>query len=330
MYNMYQYQQNYNNPFYGYGYPQQQTTIKPVQPLTQEQVAQLRNNGDATSIKLTPEEILRARCTHKDPSTGRITLNEIGNGAVQCSICGATFNPETKPIQVVEDAVLTVLDFLQQTKLFWLTAPKEVPTEYMPIIPLLEKLPKLYSVAVDNYTRWEGGANLMMNNPQINGFAGVDYVLGTGMVPGYAGYYGPQQFQMPVYGQQMQQQMPQYGFQPGYQMPMQQQYPMYGQPMQQQAPMGAPQQMQQQAPMGVAPQGGNPFGVESTGYQMPMQQPVQQPQQAPMGAPQPMQQAPVFSAAPQQPSAPMGAPQAPQAPAQPANDAVVVEKQFTL
>lgn len=235
---------------------QQQAQARCTQPLTHEQIKQLRNKGAAFTLQADPTDILKSICTHKE--NGNFTLMENGDGTVSCSICGETFSLLDVSKEEVENATNIVKDVLQSIKTYYLDIPEETAKNYFPIIPLIDKIPQLYVIAMNNFKKYDG-SNMVQQNNNPYGF-GMLNMLTSPMMPMNGMYqqpqmgFAPQQQMMPGY-------MPQQpmGYAP--QQPVQ--MPNYGQP--------------QQMP------GYNPFGYNPA----PMTQQPAAPAQAPAQQPAP-------------------------------------------
>lgn len=265
---------NFNNQMqpqgYGYGmYPNQPgtnygqfPTAKMTQPLTPEQIRELRSTGSGFSLKVDPIEILRSHCTHKD--NGNIALVKNGDGSSTCSICGATFNLVDKDIEEVQAVVQAVIDILQSVKTYYLDIPENYVKDYFNMIPYLEKLPKFFEVALHNFAKYENGAFLNQNNnmfgfQMLNALTSPGYgQMGGGMMGGQ-----PQMGMAPAYQPQAYGQQPQMGMAPapGYNpfggvQPMNQGYApqQQAQPTQNQQPAQTQEQPQQNNNNGGQPQ----------------------------------------------------------------------------
>lgn len=263
---------NYNNNnqnYAGYGiYPNnmggtqygQFPQAKMTQPLTPEQMRELRSTGSGFSLKVDPVEILRSHCTHKD--NGNIALVKNADGSSTCTVCGATFNLLDKDIEEVAEITRAVLDVLQSIKTYYLDIPENYVKDYFNMIPYLEKLPKFYEVALHNFAKYENGA-FLNNNNNMYGFQMLSALtspgfgqMGNGMMGGQM--QQPQMAPMGGYGQ------PQYNPQPQMQPQMapgynpfggtQQPQIGYGQPQMQQQVQPAPQPQPQQGEGKVQPQ----------------------------------------------------------------------------
>jgi hypothetical protein len=79
------------------------------------------------------------------------------DGTVRCEVCGYRFTPidvSTSPDDV-QDSVNLIIDILQTIKLLFIDMPASAQREYFQIIPLIEKVPKLFKLAVDNFSKHE-------------------------------------------------------------------------------------------------------------------------------------------------------------------------------
>ena len=85
------YNNNYPQPNqqYAFGVPKPQARY--TQPLTNEQIAKLRNNSKAFDMKVEPDDLLRAACTHREKN-GNPTLIQHDDGSYTCTICHETFS----------------------------------------------------------------------------------------------------------------------------------------------------------------------------------------------------------------------------------------------
>lgn len=178
----------------GYNYQANPNPPKFTQTLTKEQIASLRQNGEKFSLGLTSEEVLRGICFHRDEN-GNSTLRQNPDGTVTCTICGYTFDPvQDMNEEEAQAAVNGLVDILQTVKLLYLDMPEQPAKEYFQIIPLLEKLPKLFKVASDNFNRHEQWNNFRYNGSPntIN----LYNMLSNGAVP--VAPYQPQPGMAPV------------------------------------------------------------------------------------------------------------------------------------
>lgn len=240
---------NYANPAYqnnyGYAYTAPRPQALNSQPLTQDQVNILKQDGNEFNMKVDEREIWRAVCTHKDPTTGQSTLTLNDNGTYTCAICGETFNFFEGSKEDIEKAVKVITDMMQTCKTIYLDAPNTMTEQYYQQIPLLRRFPSLWQHAINNFVKYENYSNpLAPVNGNYGGFNAINQLLNNPYGYGY---------NQPAYGAQMPMgmapQMPQQGY--------------YGMPQQQMPMQPQPQQFYQ-----------NNFGVDQTGNPMGFNAPV--------------------------------------------------------
>ena len=247
--------------------PQHPPIPKNTQPLTKEEIAKLQKDVERFSTKLTEEDILKSRCTHRTNNDSTLVQNS--DGSFTCAICGENIMLEEYTPQQVEEIVSKFVNLLDVIKVQFMDLPVDVACEFFQIIPYCKRVPQLYEIAHENFSRYAGynpiGANPVNQNPSYNVWNSFNQMTGgMGAYPYYQGY--------PYYGQQ-----PMTG---GY-------YPNNVQPQQQTGMQYAsPTQMQQNQMLM-----GNPMYTAE-----PQQQSAINAQQAPVQPQQPVnntQQAPV-------------------------------------
>lgn len=201
------------------GIPQGQVpTIKNF--LTDEEIQRLVQKENTFSLAITETESLRAKCNHKWQDGIHDAIVETEDGKCVCQICGYEFNPieAGTSSETLEEMVKDVLDILQTIKMLYFDMSPEIASEFFKIIPLMEKIPKLFEMACKNYAKYDKLNSFGYNNHNMNTmqmFNVLTNVLSGQPMPNAA----PQQ---PVYGQQpmmgYQQPMMSNGFvaQPGY------------------------------------------------------------------------------------------------------------------
>ena len=287
---------------------QAMTGVKVNSWLTPETINALRKDGAQFTLALSEEDIARAQCNHRNQD-GTPSLNGNDDGSCKCSICGYTFNiTDEYSIEQVEAACKCVTDILQTIKVMYISMTPEIGRQFFQIIAFMDKIPKLYKIAAQDYKKYENVYGMTPGMPQsaFNVFAALSNPMVGFGVPQYAGYgTAPGMDPSAMYGQQVMGQQPQgYGMQqafgaypgavvgpngqpvapqPGAQLPMG-----YG------MGMGTPQQPN------VYANGGNPFYAnQPAGYPMPGQHPqgfAMNPQGA--AAPAAPQPAPAATATP--------------------------------
>ena len=164
--------------------------------LTDDQIKMLQQQGSTFSLGLTEKDILRAKCTHRAPDGMRDSLVfDPNTGIARCTICGYEFQPLDADTNIDEvlSSVTRITDILQTIKIFFPTLPPDAVGEYFQIIPLLEKTPELFKLAVKEFGKgdinpWNySGAN--MGGAAM--FANLVNSFGNGFMP-----------QQPTYQQQ--------------------------------------------------------------------------------------------------------------------------------
>lgn len=185
----------YNPVFYGQNYaprPQPRNT----QPLTEEQIAKLKQKGNSFDWKVSETDLWRAVCTHKEKN-GQTALVETApdSGIWHCTICGATFHMGLKTVEEVKSATRLITDILQTAKSMYLDAPDALIANYFQIIPILEKLPVLWERALENFNMYEGSqtTSVPIYGNYGSGFSALSGILANSWNPMMNGGYPPQQ-----------------------------------------------------------------------------------------------------------------------------------------
>lgn len=241
---------NFAQPTMGTGYqwnpnPAQQT--KQMNVLTADEIQTLMKQENKFTLALTQTEKLKAACNHRRADGLGDSLVENADGTVSCQICGYTFkpvDPATSGEDYLNAAVAEIVDILQTVKMLWIDVDPQVLREYSQVLPLIEKLPQLYQIAVKNYSNHENynswayaGKNMStlqmfgLLNGMLNG-VGVPnqqqfQAAPQNAMPGYNygyGYQQPQQFQPgfnPFAAQGYQPQAQGFAYQPGMAAPQQ-------------------------------------------------------------------------------------------------------------
>lgn len=186
------------------------TAAQPIKnALTDEQIKQLTAQVNNFSLGLTERDVLRAKCTHRKPGGMEDSLTfDPNTGIARCTICGYEFQPidPDTSIESVIESVNKVLDTLQTIKLLYPTLPAEAVGEYFQIIPLLEKIPEFFKLAVKEFAKGDVNpwtySNFNMGGAAM--FANLMNAFGNGFVPqqpmGYGYGQQPQQFMNPPMG----------------------------------------------------------------------------------------------------------------------------------
>ena len=123
-----------------------------------------------------------------------------------CTICGARLNPDDLTHEKVEQIVRDFKNVMECCKLMYVNIPETVVRQLFTILPFVDKIPKLYDIAVENYSRFAPSASstqdvYMQNNGLFNSFREIT----NGGTMGYPMYNMggmPQQPAYPGYGYQ--------------------------------------------------------------------------------------------------------------------------------
>lgn len=192
-----------NNTIYGnMGFPQgtgYQYTGMPVAPqkinnvLTNEEIQKLIQKENQFSLQLTETEVLRAKCNHRTADGMKDAITEDFDGVSRCSICGYAFRPLSvqTSVETIQEAVDNIVDVLHTIKLIYIGMPADAAAEFFQIIPLIEKIPKLFEYAVKDYTKHERLDPYAYNNRNmstLNLFNMLCGGMGMGMAPQQPGF----------------------------------------------------------------------------------------------------------------------------------------------
>ena len=165
--------------------------------LSDEEIKELMNNQDSFTLALTNRELLQSYCNHRKPGGMGDSLVDDGDGYVKCTICGARFKPlpDNMSQEEIMESIEQVENIVQTIKIMYVDMPTEAAKEIYPIVPMMQKLGKLFSMAAKNAAKYEsnfyqynngqGGVFSMLNN--LTNFLGQG---GPMMNPGY-GYQQP-------------------------------------------------------------------------------------------------------------------------------------------
>ena len=166
--------------------------------LTDDEINELAKKTNRFNIALTKEERLRGQCNHQKADGTGDTLVENNDGTSTCQICGYTFKPldayHTTRESLLE-SVADIIDILQTIKLLYFDMDSTAGREYFQIIPLIEKIPDLFDLAVKDYSKHENYNPYSYNTHNLGAFQMFNMLVGA-MNSG-AGYQ-----QQPVYNNQ--------------------------------------------------------------------------------------------------------------------------------
>lgn len=220
---------NTNNAYGGYQYnPQNNGPAQVRQPstLTPDEYNILSKEDNSFTLQISQEEAWRGICNHRTLDGSSDTLVQEPDGKIRCTVCGWEFDPinTNTDDSEIREAVTLVEDILQTIKLLYISMPPEAAREYFQIIPLLEKIPDLFKIAVKDFAKYETNNNWSYRSGNMNTINLYNALTGQMNQPYYGydpnmQYQQPYQYQQPMNGYQ---QAPAPGAPMGYTAPPQQ------------------------------------------------------------------------------------------------------------
>ena len=205
---------NFGAPVGAAPIPGSPVAVKPIKftnPLTKEDLQRLqKTKTPAFSFNLTPDEMTKAKCPHrliKEDGTAQSWMTTSDGGVTaHCAGCGATFRLQKVSPEELSNAIDIVKSTIQQAKAYGFQMPEEFFTEYAMIIPLLDKLPQIYTMANINFAEIQRSLRPVTSAPNprgndwdvihslVNGTYGNSYpggvnaasMQGATFTPGYA------------------------------------------------------------------------------------------------------------------------------------------------
>lgn len=233
------FQNNFYNPGYmgGAMYGQPVKRAQMTNPLSPEE-RELLKVDTSFKLEVSPQDMARAKCTHRHPDKGEFAIVPNADGTVTCSICHTTFDPNIVNEQYVEETVNGMNNILETCKLLALDLNPEIITGYYQMIPFIKKAPQMFKLANQTFEKYNGNAAQVPYQNGMNYFGMMNMMTAPSVPMG--GYGMPMQAPTPMYG---------YGMTPTQQMQMQS-MPMGGSPFYAQQPMMTPPVQQ---PAGMTP-----------------------------------------------------------------------------
>lgn len=219
--------ENFTNNNNGYGapvgsapIPGTPVAVKPIKftnPLTKEDLQRLqKTKTPAFSFNLTPDEMTKAKCPHrliKEDGTAQSWMTTSDGGVTaHCAGCGATFRLQKVSPEELSNAIDIVKSTIQQAKAYGFQMPEEFFTEYAMIIPLLDKLPQIYTMANINFAEIQRSLRPVTSAPNprgndwdvihslVNGTYGNSYPGGVNAASMQGATFTPGYTSAPTYG----------------------------------------------------------------------------------------------------------------------------------
>ena len=168
---------NFGAPVGAAPIPGSPVAVKPIKftnPLTKEDLQRLqKTKTPAFSFNLTPDEMTKAKCPHrliKEDGTAQSWMTTSDGGmTAHCAGCGATFRLQKVSPEELSNAIDIVKSTIQQAKAYGFQMPEEFFTEYAMIIPLLDKLPQIYTMANINFAEIQRSLRPVTSAPNPRG-----------------------------------------------------------------------------------------------------------------------------------------------------------------
>lgn len=142
-----------NSPFGAYGggmaYGQPKKECAWTNALGKDEEKALHQTDNVLSLNISKEEMWRAKCTHRDPSSRTFTVVPNPDGTHTCTKCGATFNIVSETdMENIRRVIGGTIDILETAKMAYLNMPPEVIQSYFVILPFLNLAPKFYEMGL--------------------------------------------------------------------------------------------------------------------------------------------------------------------------------------
>lgn len=162
----------YNQPAAFAGQTVNVDTKSFCQTLTAEEIESLKQTTEEFTLGITNKDRLISICMHRDLN-GKSTLSpDPVTGDVKCLICGEQFQLVDRcKEEDIETAVQNLLDILQTTKTLYVDMPSDAARSFYTVIALIKKIPGLYKISTDNFSKHENAMN------QAWGFSGGGNML---------------------------------------------------------------------------------------------------------------------------------------------------------
>lgn len=127
--------------------------------LSEEEIKHIMHtNPNKLDINISPDDNLRAICTHKKNGIDMVRPVNDGSDDVYCPICNARWSSKPVSNEELHESINTVISQMQNAK--WLgDLNTSLVRDYMPMIPLLYKFNDIFPYAMNNFNRYvnQGG-----------------------------------------------------------------------------------------------------------------------------------------------------------------------------
>ena len=157
-----------------------QANLTWTQALTPEEEKILHKAPSTLSLEIPKEDMLRAKCTHRDPQGKKFTIKRNDDGTYTCLKCGATFNIVDKvDMADIRKVIGGTIDILQTAKLAYIDMTPEAIQTYFIILPFLEIAPRLYEAAVNTLSKVNINGGITPNGVSGDPFGSLYGAVGS-------------------------------------------------------------------------------------------------------------------------------------------------------
>lgn len=169
-----------------------------INPINEEERKALKENPvDEFNLNVTNEEMGKAFCTHKEGNQYAVIIN--ADHTVTCKICHETFNPDICTEEYIEETSRRMQNILQTLKFLGVDLSADVVRGYFGFIPYIKRVPQLYKLVNNSFSRYNENTMFGGVQSQNNG-ANVFNAFSAIMNPGMPLYQQPTYMNAPVWG----------------------------------------------------------------------------------------------------------------------------------
>lgn len=169
-----------------------------INPINEEERKALKENPvDEFNLNVTNEEMGKAFCTHKEGNQYAVIIN--ADHTVTCKICHETFNPDICTEEYIEETSRRMQNILQTLKFLGVDLSADVVRGYFGFIPYIKRVPQLYKLVNNSFSRYNENTMFGGVQSQNNG-ANVFNAFSAIMNPGMPLYQQPAYMTAPVWG----------------------------------------------------------------------------------------------------------------------------------
>lgn len=131
-----------------------------------------RNSINCFSLKVKKIDILKGICGHRSKDGEKSMLEYMGDGTCKCKLCKRKIKFLSTDIENDGEEVQKIVDdmigLIETIKMMFVDIPEEAGRQIYSIIPMLEKIPKLYELALKSFSKYNlaNSSEYQYNSPQ--------------------------------------------------------------------------------------------------------------------------------------------------------------------